>query len=181
MLQLLRMHQHAALFQQFNDERVCFEHLLAVVFRQAVVNDSGGIHIRVTIEFVFHAGGKIFRAMRRRGVHYARARVHGDVVSQDAKNRAIQKRMAKISVLQLFAGEVCQLAGRGQPDLFGKSIGQLCRNNVNLIARFQSHILFFRMKRDRLRCRQRPRRGGPDYGEHFFAGERRVQLRRIVL
>ena len=63
MLQLLLMQQHPAAFQQLNNRGVGVEDSLTLVFRKAVMNDPGFIHIRRQIQFVLHPGGKVVCAV----------------------------------------------------------------------------------------------------------------------
>ncbi len=81
-LKLFRVHQHAARLQQFDDRSVGFEHLQAVVFRQAVAQSSSGIHVACGIELVLHAGREVLGSVGRRGVDHAGAGIHRDVISQ---------------------------------------------------------------------------------------------------
>ena len=95
-LELFGMQQRAALLQQFDDGRIGVPDLQAVVLRQAVAQDAVFVHVAGGVEPVLHAGGKVFRTVRWRGVDHASAGVHGDVIGQHAENLAIQKRMLKV-------------------------------------------------------------------------------------
>ena len=87
-LDFLIAQQHAAALQQLDDQRIGLEDLLAFVFRQAVAQDAGLVHIAMQVEAVLHASGEVVRAMRRGGVHRARSGIHGDVVAEHAEDAA---------------------------------------------------------------------------------------------
>ena len=120
-LELLFVHQRAALLQQLDDRRVGFEHLQAVIFRQAIVDDSRLIHVALKIEFVVQSGVEVVRAMRGCGVNHACPGVHGHVVRQHAQDVPIQERVCEVLALKLFAGEAGHFARRGKSDLLGES------------------------------------------------------------
>src|SRR5437660_967596 len=88
-LGLLRMKQSAAATNQIDDRLVRVPDSLAGIFRQAVAQNSFLIDIAGRVEAVLHAGHEVFGAVRWRGVDDAGSSVHGDVVSEHAKDFAI--------------------------------------------------------------------------------------------
>jgi len=88
--------------------------------------------------------------------------------------------MLEVEALELASGKVGQFARIGEAAFLGSVFRKLGSNNVDFTAGFQSHIFFVGMKCNGHRCGQRPRSRCPDNGVEFFAGERGVELCRIV-
>ena len=81
-LQALSVEENATNLQQLDDGLVRVEDLLAIVFRQAIVDHAGRVHLAGGIEFVPGAGVKIFCTMGGSGVDDTSTGVHGHVVGQ---------------------------------------------------------------------------------------------------
>ena len=110
----------------------------------------------------------------------AGAGVHGDVVGEHAENFAIEEGMLEVEALELASGKVSEFARIGQAALLGGVFRELRGDDINLAARFQGHVFFIGMESDGHGRGQRPGSCGPDDGEKFFAGQRGIELRRIV-
>ena len=147
---------------------VRFPDSLAGVFRQTIAQDSFFVDIAGSVEAVLHAGHEVFGAVRRRGVDDAGSRVHGDVVSEHAKDFAIEKWMLKIQALQLASGKVNQRFRISEIALCGDFLRQLGGDNINLATGFKRDVFLVGMERDCHRGRERPWSRGPDDGRNRF-------------
>ena len=96
-------HEHAALLQQLDDDRVRFENRLALVFRQAFDESAVVILRRVGFEAVFLAGAKVVGAMAGRGVHDSAALIERDVLGEHAGHCEIEKRMLELRAFEFPA------------------------------------------------------------------------------
>ncbi len=86
-------------------------------------------------------------------MHRARAGVHGDVIAQHAENRAIQKRMREVGILQLAAREASDLACWSARLHFSMDCGASLRaDDVNLVAGVERDIFCVGMERHRHRA-----------------------------
>ena len=187
-LNVLAPHQHAASLQQSDDRLVGHADLQALVLRQPVVQHARLVHVAGGVQPVLHASVEVIRAVRRSGVHRARARVHGHVVGHHAKHIALQKRMRKHHAFHLRAhkashhiGLRCRsilLPAALQVALLDRLRGQFVGHNVNAAIAVQRHILRARIKRHGQRCRQRPRRRRPDDCAHLVRVGRQLRSNR---
>ena len=174
------MHQNAALFEQFHNGYVSVKNLLAVVFRKTIAHDAGSVHVGGQIELVLHPGVEVVGAVGRRGVDYAGALIHGDVVGEHAQDCAIKERVGELYVLQFLAGEAGENLGLLQSNLAGEFGSQLLGDDVHFAAGFERDVFRIGMKGHCHGRGKRPGRGGPDHGESLFPGERGIKSRRIL-
>ena len=94
--------QHAALLQQFDDDRIRLEDGLAFVFGQAFDEAAFVVLRRVGFEAIFLAGAKVVGAMAGRGVNDAAALVERDVIGEHAGHAHIEKRMLEFERLRIL-------------------------------------------------------------------------------
>ena len=111
------------------------------------------IHARGGIQVVLQPSQEIVSAVRRRGVHHARAGIHGDVFGEHAEHVAIEKRMAEVDALQPAAWEPSDFARVFKLAFRDNILRQLRSHDVDLTARFECDVVFVGMKCDRHRGR----------------------------
>ncbi len=103
--------QRAAIAQQFHDDGICREHVLAFVFRQAFQIHAAVVERRVGFQAVFLAGDEVVRAVAGRGVHDPAALIERDVIGQHPRHLNRQKRMLKFHALKIPSLECGQHVG----------------------------------------------------------------------
>ena len=154
--------EHAAFFQQLDDDGIRFENRLALVFRQALDEAAVVVLRRVGFQTIFLAGAKIVRAVARSGVHDAAALIERHVIGQDAGNLQIEKWMLE---LHAFEGRAFPFAAHfvNFHVQFGfEGVHALFRQQQFSRGRIRDDVLELRMKREGAVRGQRPGRGGPD-------------------
>ena len=93
--------EHAALLQQLDDRSIRLEDRLAFVLGQAFGEAAFVILRRVGFEVVFLASVEIFGAVARRGMNDSAALIERDVIGENGRAGAIEKRMPELDAFEL--------------------------------------------------------------------------------
>ena len=125
---------------------------------------AGTVDRREDRKFVTDPGLEVLGAVPRRRVDEAGPGLHLDVVGADQRRVAIEERVAG------HRPDERRAARDGPPDgrtgvagvLGGERVGQGRRDDNELAAEFEEHVLFGRVEGDRDVPRERPGRGRPD-------------------
>jgi hypothetical protein len=97
--------ERATIAEQFHDDGIRGENVLAFVFGQAFEIDAFVVEWSIGFEAIFLSGDKVFGAVARSGVHDAAALIERDVISKDAGNLEGQEGMLEFHALEIAAVE----------------------------------------------------------------------------
>ena len=95
--------EHAALLQQFDDDRIRFENGLALVFGQTFDETAFVVLWGIGFQAIFLARAEVVGAVAGGGMDNAAALIERDVIGQHAWHTHIEKRMLELNAFQLAA------------------------------------------------------------------------------
>ena len=118
--------QQAAVFlQPFGNHGVGFPHSKAGHARHIAAVAAFAVYRIIQFDAVFQAHEIIVQAVRRRGVHQARACFGGNVVAVEHRNIALEERMLEMQVFQLGAAGFGQHGAVFKAVAFERFFGQI--------------------------------------------------------
>src|SRR5207244_12980195 len=100
-LVLVVTQQRAAIAEQFHDDRIRGENILAPVFRQPLKIDALVVDRRINLQSIFLPGIKIVGAMSRSRVNDAAALIERDIIGENARHLNGQEGVLKYHPLEI--------------------------------------------------------------------------------